>query len=82
MFISRYLKARGLNAYVTPVLCLVQREARSFRGRVGSVEIVGLGNLLELLSLRNFSLSPVQVDKIKEALMDLRKQGKPGVKAI
>jgi len=80
MFISRYLKARGLNAYVTPVLCLVQKEAASFRGRVGSVEIVGLGNLLELLSLRNFSLSPAQVDKIKEALMDLRKQGKPGVK--
>ncbi|MCR4434200.1 MAG: NERD domain-containing protein [Caldiserica bacterium] len=74
LFLSRYLKGRGLSAYVTPVLCLVQKEARSFRGRVGNVEAVGLPGLIELLSLKNFSLTPAQVEKIKEALMDLRKR--------
>lgn len=83
MFLNEYLKRCGLSVYVTAVLCLVQREARSFKARAGHVEIVGLNGLTELVSLGKPVLSPAQVEKVREALIALKSQGeKKGKKRL
>lgn len=81
MAIRDFLLRKGLNLFVTPILCLSQKRAREFIGKVRKVWVMGLDQIYPFIQSSPPALEGTKLKRAKEALEELKMREKTEVRS-